>query len=370
VTRRIPAVAGALVGAAVAGSVTTIALWGNPSTAAAPAAPATSTATVVRTNLATTTLTEGTLGYAPSSPVVNHVSGVYTALPSPGTTIRPGDVLYRVDNEPVVLMSGVTPAWRPLAPGVPDGPDVTELEAGLIAGGDAAGLLATPTAHFSAATAAAVERWQTANGLGASGQVPFGQVVFLPGPVLVGAVNSSVGQSASPGDQPFAVSTTTRTVSLPLNAALPPVTVGEAVSIVLPTTATTPGTVTAIEPASSGESSASPAGGGASNGSSGAGSGQPAISTIATVAPDHPDATGTAAGIPVQVTLVTQSASDVLAVPVAALLALSGGGYGVEVVEPRGGHHLVAVTTGIFSGSQVQVTGAGVDLGTRVVVAQ
>ena len=68
--------------------------------------------------------------------------------------------------------------------------------------------------------------------------------------------------------------------------------------------------------------------------------------------------------------LAVQSARDVLAVPVTALLALAGGGYGVEVVLPSGAHHLVGVTTGIFAGGLVQVSGPGITAGTKVVVAQ
>ena len=68
--------------------------------------------------------------------------------------------------------------------------------------------------------------------------------------------------------------------------------------------------------------------------------------------------------------LTTQSAAGVLAAPISALLALAGGGYAVEVVGPGGTHHLVGVTTGIFTGSQVQVSGQGIEAGTRVVVAQ
>jgi hypothetical protein len=65
-----------------------------------------------------------------------------------------------------------------------------------------------------------------------------------------------------------------------------------------------------------------------------------------------------------------QSARNVLAVPVSALLALAGGGYGLEVVEPSGVHRLVGVTAGLFASGQVQVSGAGVTAGTKVVVAQ
>jgi hypothetical protein len=59
-----------------------------------------------------------------------------------------------------------------------------------------------------------------------------------------------------------------------------------------------------------------------------------------------------------------------LAVPVTALLALAGGGYGVEVVTARGTDRLVGVQTEIFAGGQVAITGPGIAAGTRVVVAQ
>ena len=59
-----------------------------------------------------------------------------------------------------------------------------------------------------------------------------------------------------------------------------------------------------------------------------------------------------------------------LAVPVSALLALAGGGYGLEVVGPAGAHHLLGVTTGLFASGQVQVSGPGITAGMRVVVAQ
>jgi hypothetical protein len=74
--------------------------------------------------------------------------------------------------------------------------------------------------------------------------------------------------------------------------------------------------------------------------------------------------------VAVQVALTVVAARNVLAVPVSALLALAGGGYGLEVVESTGIHHLVGVTTGIFAGSMVQVTGNEIAAGTKVVVAQ
>ena len=157
------------------------------------------------------------------------------------------------------------------------------------------------------------------------------------------------------------MTTTTRVVSVPLNPNLPTVTVDEAVSIVLPSNATTPGRITAVGPAPAASNSQS---------SSGSGSQSQAAATVATVSPDAPRATGTEADVPVQVSLTTQSVHNVLAVPISALLALAGGGYGMEVVEASGTHHLIGVTTGVFTGSQVQISGPGIGPGTKVVVAQ
>jgi hypothetical protein len=57
-------------------------------------------------------------------------------------------------------------------------------------------------------------------------------------------------------------------------------------------------------------------------------------------------------------------------VPVGALLAQPGGSFAVEVVSPHG-HRLVRVTTGLFDSAagKVQVSGAGLTAGQRVVVS-
>ena len=61
----------------------------------------------------------------------------------------------------------------------------------------------------------------------------------------------------------------------------------------------------------------------------------PTITVLVT--PDDPTATGNLDQAPVQVSITTGSAKDALVVPVDALLALAGGGYGLEVVSPKGG---------------------------------
>jgi peptidoglycan hydrolase-like protein with peptidoglycan-binding domain len=359
-----------LTAAAVTGAVVTVAVRGGAAVPAAAAPPPPSTATVVRTNLATTVLTAGTLGYAPTRPLTNQLAGTYTWLPAVGRQVAAGQPLYRIDNLPVVLMQGGIPAWRPLVLGMTDGPDVSQLQANLIALGYATGLFPAPTGHFDVLTAYAVERWQTAAGYPVTGEITFGQVVFLPSAILVGAPNVAPGQAASAGQQPYLATTDQRLVTVPANPSLPPVRAGETVSIVLPSNTATPGRITAIGPAPLAGTSAGPP---ASSGGPAASSGGPAAATtttVLTVRPARPAATGTGDSVPVQVSLPTQSAPGVLAVPVTALLALAGGGYGVDIVTTSGAHRLTGVQTGLFAGGRVAISGPGIAAGTRVVVAQ
>ena len=344
-----------LTAAVMTGAIMAIAVRGGARAPAATPPPPVSTATVVRTDLATTVLTSGTLGYEPARPVINQLAGTYTRLPATGHLIRRGGVLFRVDDQAIVLMIGRTPAWRPFGLGMTSGPDVRELQANLIALGYASGLLSEPNGQYDLATDDAVQRWQAAAGYPVTGQISVGQVIFLPGPVLVGAVSVAPGQQATPGTQPYQATTPIREVTVPVSPIMPPVAVGERVSIVLPAQTRTPGTVASIGPAPASRS--------------GNGSGSQA-SSLLTVTPLHPEATGTGTAVPVQISLTIQSVRHVLAVPVSALLALADGGYGLEIVVPNGRHHLIRVATGIFAGGMVQVSGAGLAPGTRVVVAQ
>jgi len=357
-------VAAGLLAAVIAGSVATVAVRGGSSVPAAAKPPPVTTATVVRTTLADSVLTAATLDYAPTDPVVNRLTGTYTQLPSVGTVVSADQVLYRVDNLPVVLMTGGTPSWRPFAAGMTDGPDVAELQSNLIGLGYAAGLLSTASGHFDALTADAVERWQRAEGQPTTGQIPLGQVVFLPTSVLVGAESVAIGDAAAAGDLPYLVTTTTRTATVPLDPAnAPAVRVGEPVTITLPSNSMTPGTITAIGPVTPSASSSS-------SNSQASPSSAPMPSEQLTVTPSDPAVTGTATGVAVQVSIKTEEATNVLAAPISALLALAGGGFGVEIVEPSGMHRLVGVTTGLYSNTLVEVRGSGIAAGTKVVVSQ
>jgi hypothetical protein len=86
-----------------------------------------------------------------------------------------------------------------------------------------------------------------------------------------------------------------------------------------------------------------------------------------TITLDHSPVAATLDQAPVNVDITTQRVSDVLAVPVNALLALEGGGFGVDVVSGNRSR-LVGVTTGLYSNTLVQVSGSGITAGTRVEV--
>jgi hypothetical protein len=78
---------------------------------------------------------------------------------------------------------------------------------------------------------------------------------------------------------------------------------------------------------------------------------------------------GTFDTAPVSLTLTTGQVTDVLTAPVTALVALSGGGFGVQVVTGEQVEY-VPVETGMFAGGMVEITGEGIAAGTTVGVAQ
>jgi len=375
----IAAVAGALVGGVVAGGVAVAASRGDTSTASSSGdSSQVATAAVVRTNLTSAVQVGGSIGYDGSYTVaaLRGGGGVYTWLPEPGAVIKQDQPVYSVGDEPVPLLYGSLPAYRAFSVGMSGGADVGQLTRDLIALGYGDGLAqGKQGSQYSPATAAAVERWQKALGLQATGQIPLGEVVFEPGPIRVTSVTPSVGTSAGGGTVLTATSTTP-IVLLDLDVSeeylVKP---GDAVTVVLPDGTTTVGgqieTVGSVATCPGG--SGVGAGGGGSGSadqspceSSGSGAAStPTVTVTITLDRIPPGAAFDQA--PVNVNITTERAGDVLAVPVNALLALAGGGYGVDVVTGRTSH-LVGVTTGLYSDTLVQVSGSGLTAGTLVEV--
>jgi peptidoglycan hydrolase-like protein with peptidoglycan-binding domain len=193
--RRILALGAILLVAGVAVAIVLTQTDGHTANAAGGGVPAGfTTATVERRTLAERTTVDGTLGYAGAAEVYDRLGGTFTWLPAVGAVVLRGGTLFKINNLPVVLMYGSVPAYRALSEGVSDGPDVGELNANLGAlGYDSEGAIGV-SEHFGAATAAAVRRWQHAEGLAETGKVELGRVVFAPGARRVTTVHVVVGQ--------------------------------------------------------------------------------------------------------------------------------------------------------------------------------
>ena len=91
---------------------------------ATPAAqePPANTAKVEQGKLSAMVSLDGTLTYrarSDGSPysAINQARGTYTELPDAGDKVDCGDVLYRVDDDPVLLLCGTVPAYRDLHDG-------------------------------------------------------------------------------------------------------------------------------------------------------------------------------------------------------------------------------------------------------------
>jgi hypothetical protein len=322
---------------------------------------ATSLARVTRRSLSQTTQFNGTLGYAGSYTVLDRARGTVTWLPAVGRVIRQGQVLYRVNEGPVVLLYGSTPAYRALTEGATagdvTGADVAQLNHDLVGLGFVDSTdVDSGWDEFNWATKAGVEKLQKHLGVDQSGDLSLGDVVFLPTAARVTSLTARLGGPA--GGPVLRASSTARTVSVGLDPDLrSEVKRGDRVTITLPDGRTTPARVASV-----GKVAAE-----SSNTSGGPDSG-PTVPVR--IRPTDPRATGSLDEALVEVAITGRTVYDVLAVPVDALLARSGGGYSVEVVAANGTHHLVRVSLGLFDDAAglVQVSGSGVAAGQRVVV--
>jgi multidrug efflux pump subunit AcrA (membrane-fusion protein) len=297
---------------------------------------------VVREDLSSQVPMTATLGYAGSYTVQGQGGGTLTWLPAAGQVISQGHVLYRVDNgTPVVLLYGAVPAWRSLDEGL-TGKDVTQLNHDLVSLGyaDSSEISALGRDYFSWETAYGVRRMESAAGVsGPSGSLPLGSVVFEPNALLISSVPGRLGGPAN--GQVLAATSDQHVVTIPVSTSEESgVVVGDPVMVTLPNGASTPGKISSVGTMATGTS---------------------ANATIqVTVALTNPSAAGTLDQAPVTVYVTVATASNVLVVPVGALVAQSSGRYSVEVVGAGNTRRLVPVTVGIFddNSGMVQVTGA------------
>ncbi|MEW9551336.1 peptidoglycan-binding protein [Nonomuraea sp. NPDC050783] len=305
------------------------------------------TTTVTRQTLNDTVDADGELGYGPVTGAVTRRAGTITWLPDSGRQITRGRSLYRVDDQPVTLMYGGTPAYRDLRPGM-EGDDVESLERNLRAlGYDGF----TVDDEYTYDTAEAVREWQEDRGLEETGVVELGRVVFAPGKVRVESLETEEGRPARPGEKVLSYTGTAKVVTAELAAEDQRMAKkGAKVRVTLPDGTSVRGKVTevatVIEP----------------------GEGQNADPETRVEALIAIGSAKSAKGLDkaaVDVTFTASRRENVLTVPVAALVALKEGGFGLQVVE-GGASRYVAVETGLFSGGRVEVKGEGLREGMTV----
>jgi hypothetical protein len=204
---------------------------------------------------------------------------------------------------------------------------------------------------YNGATAGAVKRWQKKLGLAQTGVVDLGRVVFLPGEVRVAAQKAAVGDPAAPGGAVLTVSGTARVVTVKLDVNKLRLT-QQTTKVVVelpdgkPVDATVAKVTTVLVPASNGQS-------------------DPTTKLEVTIALADQAAVATYDEASVNVQFTVSERKDVLTVPVAALLALAEGGYGLQIVDGDR-TRIVAVQTGLFSGGRVEVSGGGIAEGMTV----
>ncbi|MDX3386261.1 peptidoglycan-binding domain-containing protein [Streptomyces niveiscabiei] len=373
--RRTVLAVGAVAAVTAATALSALAL-GETRDVPAPAASASragGTVSVLRETLVDRSTVDGELGYGAESPVLIRATGTVTWLPKPGTTVKRGSQLLRVDDRPVVLLYGDLPMYRELGPPAPPPPpaasspapdrspapspspsaapapvhgrDIRQLQTNLRALGYSG---FTVNGVYTSATARAVRRWQRDLGMAATGKVGLGDVVYASGPVRVSGANVRLG---APVQQEALRSTGTVrrvTVSVPVEEGSWAVE-GAQVTVRLPGGRSVAGAVTGVGQPTAG----SEASGGAET-------------VPVTIGVRDQKALGQVRRAPVTVTYVRRQRKDVLAVPVAALVALAEGGYGLETSSGA----YVPARTGMFADGKVEVSGPQIRAGMKVRVPQ
>jgi hypothetical protein len=304
---------------------------------------------------------DGELGFGETSPVTAGRSGVVTGVTAVGTSVGQGDVLFHLDLQPTVLVHGEVPVFRDLSAGVTPGADVGQLEQALVDLGYGEGV--TVDSEFTDATAAAVEAWEEALGRAEpDGVVARGDVVFAPADLRIAAVGADRGTQVQSGGDVVEVTATSKVVTLQLTVdQVADVEAGTPVTIELPDGTEVAGTIADV--------ATEPVGGDSGEGATGEESEETYPVTVALDDPATADAfeTGT-----VGATVERGRTEDALAVPVLALVALSEGGYAVQVADGTDseGYVYVPVEAGTMADDWVEVSGEGIEAGVDVVVPE
>jgi peptidoglycan hydrolase-like protein with peptidoglycan-binding domain len=337
----------------------------TPSSSGTTTGPA-ATAEVTRETLTSTETWSGKLGHGTPFAVTTKADGTITWLAEQDSKIKRGSVLFRVDEHPVVALKGGLPMYRDLSSGS-KGSDVKQLEENLTElGYDGNGYGFDVDKTFTWYTGQAVKEWQADVGSEKTGTVKESDVVYLTRNGRVDGLKVAVGDTVTSGTEILGITGSKQIVSLEVDVKdRDLVSVDTEVVIGLPGDEEVQGTVTSanVVEDTSGD------GGGEGGGDEDPGAAD-TITEVEVTLNDEVDES--LLGSPVDIVVEVDRREDVLAVPVGALLALSEGGFGVEVVQQSGSTpatNIVPVDAGMFANGKVEITGAGIDEGTVVGVA-
>jgi len=278
-----------------------------------------------------------------------------------------------VESSAGILMFGDAPAWRGFREGMTPGEDVMQLELNLISLGYASPGSLQVDQDFDGETSAAVMRLQADLRVAETGRISFGDIIFLPGAAIVATLSSSPSLGSSVNSNTHLVSlmpvertitqvgqdgvifSTTESLQIVQTsidvADQDLIEVGSEVEIELPDESVVPGIIKAI-----GNIAIIP-------------QGAQAPFFEVSVAIDENDSFPQWTGALVTVSVTKALAHDVLAVPVTSLLALLGGGYALEILQPES-NILVKVETGIYANGWVEVTSHSLEPGREVIVSR
>jgi peptidoglycan hydrolase-like protein with peptidoglycan-binding domain len=302
---------------------------------------------VTRETLRDTKTESGELGYGDTADAVSRMAGTLTSVPATDARIRRGQAIFKVDDQPVVLMYGKMPAYRRLAPGV-EGVDVKQLEQNLKALGYTG---FTVDEEYTSSTSDAVKQWQEDLGLTETGVVELGRVVFAAGAIRVDSVTAGTGDPVTPGGKVLTYTGTDKAVTVDLDTSDQRLAKkGATVEVTLPGDQSVSAKITQVSTVlvSGDEPNASD---------------ETKVEVVAKLADQRAVAAYTVAAV--DVVFTASEREDVLTVPVAALLALREGGFGVEVVTGSTSRY-VAVETGLFADGRVEIAGGEVKAGDAV----
>lgn len=308
------------------------------------------TTDVVRETITDTRSFDGALGHGEPSTVTAAAQGVVTRIAESGTAVKRGTELYRVDEQPVTVMYGDIPMYRDLERG-DSGVDVEQLIDNLTAMGYAD---CEAVDKITWCVEVAVEDWQEELGVEETGVVAQADVVFLPTGYQIDSVHIEPGDVTSPGMPVVDLAGADQVASLEVDVRdRDLLSVGTEVAVQLPGGVEVDGTVTFSQVVPNPEA---------------ADAGVDDTITKVEVTLSEP-VDEALLGAPADVMIDIGERVDVLTVPVNALLALSEGGHGLEVVADDGTLSIIPVETGLFAQGRVEVSGDGIEEGTVVGVA-